>query len=142
MVEALEVESTVKSEAPSSPEAQRPLKAAAGVELLALALAAMVVVSTFVWASREFRETVLLAACFASLNFRLLVWSWAGVLGWKQRRVSRIGMVGRFVLKLVVFFGGLLVLLLAKNRPPLAVLVGFVPLLVGMVCSPFFLKSE
>lgn len=126
----------------NTPEPAPWLDVTFSIEILNVVFVVLSLLGCLLLTSEVFWKTTLWTALFASLNFRLLVWSWKGLLDWKQQRVSRVGMVLRFALKFLGFFGGLWLLLTTRPLPALAVLVGFSPLLLAMVCSPFFLKSE
>lgn len=109
------------------------------IELIAVVTALLLATGSLAYGDPRFTIAVCLGSLFASINFRLLVWSWGAlVMQYKKEGASTSNLLPRFFLKYGFLLAGVFVFLGGFKAHPLGFGLGLSNIFAAILLSPLF----
>jgi len=112
------------------------------IEILALIAGVLLSVGSLFYGRIDISLSIAVGFVFASINFRLLIWSWEAVIE-QQTTVSDIGImdiIPRFILKYTFLIVGVILAIFALPLHPVGFAIGVGNVFLAIIFYPFLPK--
>jgi hypothetical protein len=114
------------------------------IELSALAIGIFLIIGGVIFASKSVILAIAAGVAFASINFRLLIWSWQPIfMGVPERSSSKKGVIAvlRMICKYLFLFAGIFLLIGGLRLNAVGFVIGLGNVIIGVaIFAPLFFK--